>query len=439
MLNERIIRDYSLSVYMNSLDKTINSKAIFNQRDLRTAALVVQLLDNKKNKKPIDLTGTTVVAKILKNDDTKSTIYCTILEPELGTVAIGFTEQTLLTIGVNMFEFEIQAGHQILYSPKISYTVVDNLFDEDDLLPSQDEFPVLNTLIYNVQLLEQELLSLDSLVKESEQLRNSNEEQRKGNEVKRNEEFEGIKELINAKVSLINQRMQDLSDLMEESENKIDEEIIKINGSVDLKISEVNAKIVEVNSKISEIDNRMSQAEKNVTQNIQKINTTISENIAKVDAKIQEVNALITSIRSTFDKKIAEIDDKIAEFDSDVAKAISKVQTDTSKLSSDLTSSVNTKIGEMQSKTNQMETKVNNQISLMDSKVNTHVGLITDKISESNEKIVIVETLNSQINSAEQTRNENEVRRNNTVQSIVEALEVTQSDIDDILSMIGGL
>ena len=31
MLNERIIRGYSLSVYMNDLNRTINSKAIFNQ------------------------------------------------------------------------------------------------------------------------------------------------------------------------------------------------------------------------------------------------------------------------------------------------------------------------------------------------------------------------------------------------------------------------
>ena len=36
MLNERIIRDYSTSVYMNDLNRTINSQALFNQKDVKT-------------------------------------------------------------------------------------------------------------------------------------------------------------------------------------------------------------------------------------------------------------------------------------------------------------------------------------------------------------------------------------------------------------------
>ena len=197
MLNERIIRGYSLSVYMNDLNRTINSKAIFNQKDVKTAVLIVQLLNNKTEKSPIDLTGTTVIAKVLKNDGTTSLIYCSVLNPTLGTVAVGFTEQTLLSIGENSFELEIQSGYQVVYSPKISYTVVDNLFDEEELLTSQDEFPVLNSLIYNVQLLEQELVNLDSIVNEGEEVRNSNEEQRKENEVQRGTEFDNIKSTTN--------------------------------------------------------------------------------------------------------------------------------------------------------------------------------------------------------------------------------------------------
>ena len=81
MLNERIIRDYSTSVYMNDLNRTINSQALFNQKDVKTAVLVVQLLNNKSEKVPIDLTGSNVMAKILENDNTKSVLYCSVFKP----------------------------------------------------------------------------------------------------------------------------------------------------------------------------------------------------------------------------------------------------------------------------------------------------------------------------------------------------------------------
>lgn len=75
----------------------------------------------------------------------------------------------------------------------------------------------------------------------------------------------------------------------------------------------------------------------------------------------------------------------------------------------------------------------------MNTKVNQHVELITEKISNYDEKIDIMENLTTQVNSAEETRNRNEIERNNTIQSIVEVLEVTQTDIDDIINMVGGL
>lgn len=450
MLNERIIRGYSLSVYMNDLNRTINSKAIFNQKDVKTAVLIVQLLNNKTEKLPIDLTGTTVVAKVLKNDDTKSLIHCSVLDPILGTIAVGFTEQTLLTIGTNSFELEIQSGYQIVYSPKISYTVVDNLFDEQELLTSQDEFPILNSLIYNVQLLEQELINLDAIVDKGEETRNSNEEQRKANEVQRGTEFDNIKSTIQEKVNLINQKIEEIDNLVSTSETKIDEEIVKINGSVNLKISEINNKIAETNNKLLDVDN-----------SIVKINTTITENIKKVDAKIQEVNSLISSVSSTFAQKVAEVDSKIQEFETEVNSSIRKIETESTKINNNLTSSVNLKISEVDNKSTQMENKVNQNInsmnnkvdqhinsvnanveqniSSMNTKVNQHVGLITEKINNYDEKIDIMENLTVQVNSAEETRNRNEIERNNTIQSIVEVLEVTQTDIDDIINMVGGL
>ena len=458
MLNERIIRGYSLSVYMNDLNRTINSKAIFNQKDVKTAVLIVQLLNNKTEKSPIDLTGTTVIAKVLKNDGTTSLIYCSVLNPTLGTVAVGFTEQTLLSIGENSFELEIQSGYQVVYSPKISYTVVDNLFDEEELLTSQDEFPVLNSLIYNVQLLEQELVNLDSIVNEGEEVRNSNEEQRKENEVQRGTEFDNIKSTIQEKVNLINQKIEEIDNLASTSETKIDEEIVKINGSVNLKISEINNKIAETNNKLLDVDN-----------SIVKINTTITENIKKVDSKIQEVNNLISSVNSTFAQKVSEVDSKIQEFETEVDNSIRKIETESTKINNNLTSSINLKISEVDNKSTQMESKVNQNISSMNTKVdqhinsmnnnieqhinsvntnveqninsmntkvNQHVELITEKISNYDEKINIMENLTNQVNSAEETRNRNEIERNNTIQSIVEVLEVSLISVCEIMNMV---
>ena len=67
------------------------------------------------------------------------------------------------------------------------------------------------------------------------------------------------------------------------------------------------------------------------------------------------------------------------------------------------------------------------------------INLISDKISNYDEKISLVEELNTKVTSEETIRNNNEIKRNETIRNIVEELEITQSDINDILNMIGGL
>ena len=134
MLNDRIMKSYSISLYIEEMNKIHKTKAVFNQADRKTSVIIVQLLNNKSAKLPIDLTGSKIVAKIKKNDETTSDILCSILDKENGYVAIGLTEQALLVLGDNIIELEIQCNSQILYTPKMSYTVVDNLFDEQELL-----------------------------------------------------------------------------------------------------------------------------------------------------------------------------------------------------------------------------------------------------------------------------------------------------------------
>ena len=104
------------------------------------------------------------------------------------------------------------------------------------------------------------------------------------------------------------------------------------------------------------------------------------------------------------------------------------MENEATRVNNNLSSLVNLKIGEM-----------NTEFELMETEVNRNINLISDKISNYDEKISLVEELNTKVTSEETTRNNNEIKRNETIRNIVEELEITQSDINDILNMIGGL
>ena len=67
------------------------------------------------------------------------------------------------------------------------------------------------------------------------------------------------------------------------------------------------------------------------------------------------------------------------------------------------------------------------------------VNKVDEKISGYNNKVSEVNTLITNVTNAESNRVQAEQNRTNTFNSIVAELEVTQSDIDEILGMIGGL
>ena len=69
----------------------------------------------------------------------------------------------------------------------------------------------------------------------------------------------------------------------------------------------------------------------------------------------------------------------------------------------------------------------------------TLTSKVNEKISGYDNKISEVNTLVSNVTNAENARVQAETNRANTFNSIVAELEVTQTDIDDILGMIGGL
>lgn len=384
MLNDRIIKSYSISLYIEEMNKIHKTKAVFNQADRKTSIIIVQLFNNKSEKAIIDLTGSKVVAKIMKNDNTTSDILCSILEAELGVVAIGLTQQALLAVGENIIELEIQSNDQILYSPKMSYTVVDNLYDENELIKSQDEFPVLNALILNVQTLESELIKINGLLNASEELRKSSEEERKTNETSRNKEFGNLEASIQTLINSVNLKINEIDSAILKSQQDVQTEISKINSVLDDKILEFNGKIAEVNHLIQDVNNFLISSESSTTSCINSFND-----------KTLQVNEFMNNTIKTLNDKEKILIEKINEF--------------------------NNKIEEI----NRINTQNTNTIS--------------SKIEECNNTLINMNELSGNIISAEEVRNANEVSRINIFNNITAELEITQTDLDDILSMIGGL
>ena len=115
MIKQELLRGKLVQVNMYNVNKTINSKAVFNQKDVKTAMLMCQL----KLDKALNLADCAVSAEILKPDDTKVVQKAQIIDAENGIVAVGLTEQCLSAIGVAQCELVIQSENQILYSPKI--------------------------------------------------------------------------------------------------------------------------------------------------------------------------------------------------------------------------------------------------------------------------------------------------------------------------------
>ena len=99
MIKQNLLRGYIVNVNMKMLNKKINTKAIFNQQDHKTAMLVFQLqMDGV-----LDLTGCTVVAKLLKNDGNQVAIKGQIIDATQGVVAVGLSQQALACIGEVLF------------------------------------------------------------------------------------------------------------------------------------------------------------------------------------------------------------------------------------------------------------------------------------------------------------------------------------------------
>ena len=215
MINQELLRTTALTIEMKNMRKKINSKAVFNQRDIRTAMLLCQLTMDGES---IDLTDCTISAEILKPDGKTVIQKGQVVDAISGTVAIGLTEQCLSSIGDVSCEIIVQYGNQILYSPKISYIVVDNLFDTTQI-ESTDELPILNVLIAEVQNIQSNMVLLETTL-------TTNEEGRKN-------EFLGMKEEIRSFIDTNNVKIFEIENKINEINNTLTSILEKIEISQD--------------------------------------------------------------------------------------------------------------------------------------------------------------------------------------------------------------
>lgn len=268
-------------------DRVINTRAVFNQRDAKTAVLMCTL----KLTEPLNLTDCMVTADILKPDGTKTTQLCQVVDATEGVVAVGLTPQCLSAIGEVRCELVVRSETQTLYSPVLTYTVNDNLFDlPDDEITSLDEYPVLTQLITLVQNMEQTVSELEVLLQTNELNRESSETAREINETERQTYMESVKpqfqEMINtfnSKVDLVNSELLKLNNTVDGKVEEVDNKILEINTTIQTIVETFNDKITIFNSKIELIDSNID---------------FVTNKCNEIDTIIGNTNTLITNVET---------------------------------------------------------------------------------------------------------------------------------------------
>ena len=397
-MNNNIIRNVTVTVDMNRMNRVVNTRAVFNQRDVKTAVI----LCNIDMGGLVNLSNCTVKADILKPDGTNVVTLCQILDEEKGLVAIGLNNQCLSAIGEVRCELSIQSESQTLYSPVLVYNVVDNLFDlENEEITSQNDYPILSQLISLVQNIETELEALELVIQTNELDRNNNEEVRKQNEILRQAYLEKIKtdiieinDIFEEKVQLISSELERINTDVSNSIKEIDETILEVenmatsmNNIFDSKVELVNSKVVLLDSKLSEINQTIIDCNDATETNINKMTHT--------------TNSFISNIQTTMDNSILNMKTSVSE------------------------------------KITEMETTTNNVINSIDDTINNSVEKVDMKCLEVTNKMTEVDEVITTIEHNEADRIQAEIDRENNYNELVSIFDVLDSDVDDIINMIG--
>ncbi|PBG91278.1 hypothetical protein BGV09_06615 [Clostridioides difficile] len=418
------MREYEVKEYFLEIDfscyetKNVVKKLIYNENDINTAFINIQL---KNDGKIINLTDYEVIANIWKNIGNKVQNPCKILNGELGEIEVPLTRQSLKGAGVNPFTISIVNGERSLESPRFYYRVEEAIVSDDDI-ENADEFGVLVLLISQVKevLKDNDILvtrveNLENLIEEQEEIRSTQETTRETNELTRetNEKERKINELTrqtNETTRESNEEERKTSETSRKESEDIrntqettreENESIRQSNEEERKTNELTRQTNETTRESNEEERKTSEIARKENEDIRNTQETTreeNESIRQSNEEERKTNELTRQTNETTresneeERKTSEIarkenelirqesisnmqkkiDDKVDEVDNKI------VEVNTAK--TDMTTTVSNKITEFEKRFNELE-NLDTAGAILQSKETTD-GQIKDTLKE---------------------------------------------------------
>ncbi|VFE70669.1 phage tail fiber protein [Clostridioides difficile] len=418
------MREYEVKEYFLEIDfscyetKNVVKKLIYNENDINTAFINIQL---KNDGKIINLTDYEVIANIWKNIGNKVQNPCKILNGELGEIEVPLTRQSLKGAGVNPFTISIVNGERSLESPRFYYRVEEAIVSDDDI-ENADEFGVLVLLISQVKevLKDNDILvtrveNLENLIEEQEEIRSTQETTRETNELTRetNEKERKINELTrqtNETTRESNEEERKTSEIARKENEDIrntqettreENESIRQSNEEERKTNELTRQTNETTRESNEEERKTSEIARKENEDIRSTQETTreeNESIRQSNEEERKTNELTRQTNETTresneeERKTSEIarkenelirqesisnmqkkiDDKVDEVDNKI------VEVNTAK--TDMTTTVSNKITEFEKRFNELE-NLDTAGEILQSKETTD-GQIKDTLKE---------------------------------------------------------
>jgi hypothetical protein len=231
-----------LETKQTSLQKNI----MFNEEDRNTAFINAEI---KNGGEIVDLTGVTVHLNTLAPDGEIKQKELSVIDLAKGIVKLEFQKDILSSSGLLRFQVQFTKASKITVSP--SYFIkVDEANVTDEVVQSQDSFPILTQMLNRV---ESGLNTLTTIA-QSEQSRVDGEKERVKSfrEMKENISTELLK--IDTKISnsteLGMERLK--QDLNTTVETKLNQKASEVDATVNNKIDEITRKDTELSQKLKQ-------------------------------------------------------------------------------------------------------------------------------------------------------------------------------------------
>ena len=231
-----------LETKQTSLQKNI----MFNEEDRNTAFINAEI---KNGGEIVDLTGVTVHLNTLAPDGEIKQKELSVIDLAKGIVKLEFQKDMLSSSGLLKFQVQFTKASKITVSP--SYFIkVDEANVTDEVVQSQDSFPILTQMLKRV---ESGLNTLTTIA-QSEQSRVDGEKER----VK---SFKEMKENISTELQKIDTKISNSTELGMERlkqdlnttvETKLNQKATEVDATVNNKIDEITRKDTELSQKLKQ-------------------------------------------------------------------------------------------------------------------------------------------------------------------------------------------